>query len=281
MEADGGDASLPELIPEELVANGDADQAAQPAFNRPSDQEILNYERRIKEEFDRMPAITELQGFEVLMKEYENAEEILRTKLKKLASAHKGFRSVKKDGNCFFRAFGYRLAELIWERDGSDWQRKAMENALRTKQMLVDVGYEVGAIEDFYDQFMETLQKQDNPGTLLEIFQGYASDTVVCHLRLCTAAELKRNKELYEGFSEIPIADLVAQSVEPMYVEADNLQIIAMVNALGCVNVKIANLDASATELNYHEFSPMEAPDSSKLPTIELLFRPGHYDILE
>jgi hypothetical protein len=50
-----------------------------------------------------------------------------------------------------------------------------------------------------------------------------------------------------------------------------------MVNALACVNVKIANLDASATELNYHEFSPMEAADSSTLPTIELLFRPGHY----
>lgn len=29
-----------------------------------------------------MPAITEVQGFDVLMKEYENGEEILRRKLK-------------------------------------------------------------------------------------------------------------------------------------------------------------------------------------------------------
>jgi ubiquitin thioesterase protein OTUB1 len=192
-----------------------------------------------------MPAITEIQGFDVLMKEYENGEEILRTKLKKLASTHEGFRSVKKDGNCFFRAFGYRgclediggfrgkgskslrphfrgiigLAELIWEHNGDEWGQFATSKATGTKSMLVDVGYELGAIEDFYDTFMETLQRQEDSANLLQIFQGYASDTVVCHLRLCTAAELKRNKDLYEGFSEIPLPDLIAQSVEPMYVE--------------------------------------------------------------
>jgi hypothetical protein len=53
-----------------------------------------------------------------------------------------------------------------------------------------------------------------------------------------------------------------------------------MVNAMGCVNVKIANLDASIGELNYHEFSPMEAARPELLPVIELLFRPGHYDVL-
>ena len=85
--------------------------------------------------------------------------------------------------------------------------------------MLIDVKYDVGAVEDFYDVFVETLQKQGDSNKILDIFQGYASDTIVCHLRLCTAAELKRNGELYEGFSEVPLEDLIATSVEPMYVE--------------------------------------------------------------
>lgn len=111
------------------------------------------------------------------------------------------------------------LAELIWENDGSDWANFALQKAAGTKQMLVDVKYDIGAVEDFYDTFMETVQKQNQTGTLLEIFQGYASDTIVCHLRLCTAAELKRNAFLYEGFSDIPLPDLIATAVEPMYVE--------------------------------------------------------------
>ena len=66
-----------------------------------------------------------------------------------------------------------------------------------------------------------------------------------------------------------------------MCIEADNPQIVALVNALQ-IKVKIANLDSSHSadgSINYHEFEPME-PQVMEIPTIYLLFRPGHYDIL-
>lgn len=127
------------------------------------------------------------------------------------------------------------LAELIWERKDDEWSKFALQKATGTKEMLVDVGYDLGAVEDFYETFMETLQNQEEE--LLKVFQGYASDTVVCHLRLCTAAELKRNPFLYEGFSEIPLSDLIAQSVEPMYVEVCCLSGLGRVESILFVNL--------------------------------------------
>jgi ubiquitin thioesterase protein OTUB1 len=129
-----------------------------------------------------------------------------------------GYRSVKKDGNCFFRAFGFRFAELIWTSHDAKWKAQAMKNALGTKTFLISTGYDEGAVEDFYDTFVEMVTQTDKRN-LVEMFQGYASDTAVCFLRLCTAAELKKNRELYEAFAEMPLDDFISQLVEPMYVE--------------------------------------------------------------
>lgn len=66
-----------------------------------------------------------------------------------------------------------------------------------------------------------------------------------------------------------------------MYQEADNVHIVAISNAFG-IDINVANLDGSAGNLNYHEFSPMIPPanESEKPPPVTLLYRPGHYDIL-
>lgn len=67
--------------------------------------------------------------------------------------------------------------------------------------------------------------------------------------------------------------------------DADNPQISALCCALG-IKCMIYNLDASATngnECNSFEIGPMtEIPvDEKELPIINLLYRPGHYDLLE
>jgi ubiquitin thioesterase protein OTUB1 len=62
-------------------------------------------------------------------------------------------------------------------------------------------------------------------------------------------------------------------------IESDHIHIVAICNALG-LNIKVANLDLSGTELNYHEFQPFDPSPLPNQPTINILFRPGHYDIL-
>lgn len=79
-------------------------------------------------------------------------------------------------------------------------------------------------------------------------------------------------------------------SVEPMGEESDHVQIIALSDALG-VPIRVVYLDRSSCEnnsinVNHHDFVPtsdgMGNSGVSKTtnPSITLLYRPGHYDIL-
>ncbi|KXS17767.1 cysteine proteinase [Gonapodya prolifera JEL478] len=252
---------------------------------RPTDQQILDYENSLRAELlADAPFVSELAGLEELEKEYEGGAEIFRKKLQELKKDYPIYRSIRKDGNCFYRAFGWRLAELLWSPSSASsfWHDTAKAVLISTRELLTSSGYEQVMIEDFYDTFLAAMKLREAPGepTGLEVFQSeYASSTTICHLRLCTGAELKRSRDLYEGFAEMPIDEFVIKSVEPMALEADNLQISALVNAIPLVNIRIANLDTTPGSINFHEFSPMDA-DAKTLPVITLLFRPGHYDVL-
>ena len=113
-------------------------------------------------------------------------------------------------------------------------------------------------------------------------FLKYVSDTIVCFLRLVTAATLKLNRDMYEAFvlDTFPsLDDFISSQVEPMSVESDQIHIAAMANAFG-LTIKVADLDGSETELNYHEIEPMQPLHVDENYIIHLLYRPGHYDIL-
>ncbi|KAJ3088215.1 hypothetical protein HK102_009267 [Quaeritorhiza haematococci] len=209
---------------------------------RPSDEEILKYERALKEaETASSPLVSDLLGFEGLEAEYAGGLPIFVEKIR------------------------------------------------ASRALLLEVGYDEYAIEDFFECFFDTLKKQHDPRKLLETFQTeYVSDTVVCYLRLLTAAVLKKHKMMFEAFimdSYPSMETFISSQVEPMNVESDEIHIVAMANALG-VNVRVANLDASQTTTgteNYHDISPFDSlplSESEDQPKICLLFRPGHYDIL-
>lgn len=74
-------------------------------------------------------------------------------------------------------------------------------------------------------------------------------------------------------------------SVEPMGEESDHVQIIALSDALG-VPIRVVYLDRSSCEnnsinVNHHDFVPTsDDMGNSGDPSITLLYRPGHYDIL-
>jgi hypothetical protein len=51
-----------------------------------------------------------------------------------------------------------------------------------------------------------------------------------------------------------------------------------MANIFG-ITVRVANLDASESDLNFHDISPMD-PLPADNPFLSLLYRPGHYDIV-
>ena len=78
-----------------------------------------------------------------------------------------------------------------------------------------------------------------------------------------------------------------AQEVEPMGRESDHIHIATLTTATG-VPVRVEYVDRGTTaatggshaddvemRVNHHDF-----PDNSRPPSISLIYRPGHYDIL-
>lgn len=64
------------------------------------------------------------------------------------------------------------------------------------------------------------------------------------------------------------------QEVDPMYRESDHIHISALTAALG-ISVRVEYMDrGNSKAVNHHDF-----PEGS-LPSMHLLYRPGHYDIL-
>ncbi|KAJ3294259.1 OTU domain, ubiquitin aldehyde binding [Borealophlyctis nickersoniae] len=253
--------------------------------SRPSDEEILKYQKEILKDEIAKPLISRVIGFEDLKQEYASGLEVFRKKVDYIASTCSGMRAVRKDGSCFYRAFSFRLCELLWEHAGSAWHAAAMKRIEGTKDLLSYGGYDQELLIDFYEVFETAMAKQNDPEKLLEILQNeYTSDATVAYIRVVAGAIMMRDRDMYEAFvldSYPTIEEFIAAQVAPVGVEADQIQIAAISNAFG-IPIHIANLDPTQTagEVNYHEITPMEPLPVDQQYSVVLLYRPGHYEIL-
>ena len=125
-------------------------------------------------------------------------------------------------------------------------------------------------------------------------FCTQTSDYLVVYLRLLTSGQLQKDEDFYSNFLEgdktmkefcqqVPsiclclnineLDEIVFQEVEPMYRESDHMHAIALGTVLK-VGIRVVYLDRGESSPPTHDF-----PDDCQ-PTIHLLYRPGHYDIL-
>ncbi|KAJ3285699.1 OTU domain, ubiquitin aldehyde binding [Rhizoclosmatium sp. JEL0117] len=257
------------------------------ADTRPSDADILAHQKAVAAPFLSAPLVGTTGTFEGLVAEYADNAAFLRKALQ-LKDKAVALRHVRKDGNCFYRAFSFALLEALLNYAGSNWAKKVAERINDTRATLTNQGYDPIITDDFYEPIEAALKDDFTEDKLRGIFEGdgeYQSDTIVCYLRLVTAAELKKNRDLYEAFildSYPTIDEFIAQQVEPMAIESDQIHIVAIANAIG-VTVNVANLDSSDSDLNFHDITPMmplDLENSQHQPVVSLLYRPGHYDIV-
>ncbi|KAJ3172403.1 OTU domain, ubiquitin aldehyde binding [Irineochytrium annulatum] len=238
------------------------------ADTRPTDQEILDYERQLKEEMTgHQPLVGPLSDFSSLQLEYATGAAIFRRKIADLTTTHTGMRAIKKDGNCFYRAISYRFCEAVMQAaEGSDWRRVALERVEGTKDALKAAGYDPIITEDFFEPFRDALNLERAHGWEEKLLETFRTE----------------NRDMYEAFilDSYPSLDaFISSQVEPMSIESDQIHIVAIANALS-LNINVADLDGSDTKLNFHEISPMEPLNPHEQPRITLLYRPGHYDIV-
>lgn len=260
--------------------DGAMPEAAVDEAGRPGDTEILAHEREVREEAESVSLVGPQVSLEVLKAQYADNPGFL-PKVESLEQRFLGLRRTRPDGNCFYRAYLFGIFEQL---PGQKERHAAF--AARTKDSLetcVRAGYEKVAVEDFHDEFVSCLQRLGAEGasaaTVEEVLQecdGY----LVCWMRILTSVHLKLHREQYEAFlsSHSSILDFCAQEVDPMSTEADHLQIAALSSYLG-VPVCVVYLDRSES----HTAAEHKFEDSSSVggfPSVHLLYRPGHYDII-
>jgi len=245
------------------------------AYDNISDETIVDYENLIMEDEEQKPLVSEFDVIENYKVNYIDSD-IFSKKIEELKKDCTGFRSVRKDGNCFYRSFAYKYFEYINNNPNSKWSKEMKKIAKNTLNVLTSANFEKDTIEEFYEYFMDAFNPQ--------IFKSksftdeYVSNGIIFYLRLICSAELKLNHEAYEMFLEEPLESFIAKQVEPLGRYADNVQIMAIVNALK-VCVKIAYLDSTDHNVNWIKFGEEYQKDSNT-PVINILFTPGHYDIL-
>ena len=97
---------------------------------------------------------------------------------------------------------------------------------------------------------------------------------MIYFIRLCIAAYIKENSNIYNVYTEGNFEEWVRNEVEAIDHEADQIQIMGCVNYFD-VGVKIEYLNKNKSEL-------IKLPEDKAEDEffIFVLFSPGHYDIL-
>ncbi|KAK7506803.1 hypothetical protein BaRGS_00001654 [Batillaria attramentaria] len=247
-------------------------------YDRNYDDETMSLQREIEKQIsESQDLISPSQPLEELVEEYAKEDQVFRQKLADLGTRFTHIRKVRGDGNCFFRGFGFAYLETLLSDDAELARFK--EIATKSKEELVALGFPQFTIEDFHETFMEVLGHAEKKCSVQELEQTFndqgISDYFVVYLRLMVSGHLQKESEFYTNFIEggRTVKEFCNQEVEPMGKESDHIHIIALSTALQ-VGVLVEYMDRAGDACNHHVF-----PEGGR-PVVNLLYRPGHYDIL-
>lgn len=268
------------------------------------DDDIMQQQSAIRAvEAEKIPLVGDKEPLSSLAAEYQSGSPILLEKIKVLSEQFEAIRRTRGDGNCFFRSFMFSYLEHILESQDREEVNRITGNVENCRKTLQSLGYADFTFEDFFALFLEQLESvlQGNEASIShdELIQRSRdqsiSDYVVMFFRFVTSGEIRKRSEFFEpfilGLTNTTVEQFCKSSVEPMGEESDHVHITAVSDALG-VPIRVVYLDRSSCDtggvsVNHHDFIPAisDAPSgtsggSETKPFINLLYRPGHYDIL-
>ncbi|XP_074661076.1 ubiquitin thioesterase OTUB1-like [Tubulanus polymorphus] len=234
-----------------------------------------------QEQIDRniakeQPFISEKLKFSELDDEYKT-DAVYLAKVKELKTKYSCFRRTRGDGNCFYRAFGFAYFELL--RQDVDECKRFKEIIKQNQQDLIDLGFPQFTLDDFYENFIDVLEKVESQCPIEELLQIFnnqgCSNYLVVYLRLLVSGYLQKKEEFFTHFVEHgqTVKDFCGKEVEPMGRESDHIHITALTSAIN-VPIRVEYMDRVGTNINSHDFL------IEQNPKIFLLYRPGHFDVL-
>ncbi|KPA76297.1 putative mitochondrial otubain, putative,otubain cysteine peptidase, Clan CA, family C65 [Leptomonas pyrrhocoris] len=194
-------------------------------------------------------------------------------------------RYARRDGNCFYRCAGFRLCELIVQHP-----EKAPDFVARLKSLEPLLTAMFGDfVSDFTEVLMEVIQGvvSGKVTTTAQVYQRYTSDDgayLIVALRYIVSAYLQEHEDDYlpfvEGLGYGTVKAYCNMEVEAVDHESDNVQLAAFAKVLDvCLMVYGLDRNAGANVTEY-SFNDENNADGHRV-TIELLYMPGHYNLLE
>ncbi|CAJ1021152.1 Peptidase C65 Otubain, putative [Leishmania lindenbergi] len=190
----------------------------------------------------------------------------------------------RRDGNCFYRCAGFRLCELIVERP-----ERAAEYVSLLKSRGKSLSRLFGSfVFDFTDALAEIFngvadKTIKDVAQIYELFTSSDGAYVVAALRYLSSAYLQEHEAEYEPFVEGlgygTVRDYCNAEVELVDHESDNVQLAVFAKAFN-VCIKVYALDRNAgNNVTEHTFNDEAKSDGDQL-VVELLYMPGHYNLL-
>ncbi len=112
----------------------------------------VEYENKIRQDEESKPLISEQKDIKILLTEYENNSDYLNS-VQTIATKYHFIRKVRRDGNCFYRSFIYRLFEQICMKNNKELFEKIKKKIEESKELTERNGYQWIVVEDFYNLF--------------------------------------------------------------------------------------------------------------------------------
>ncbi|KAH9887088.1 cysteine proteinase [Cubamyces lactineus] len=244
------------------------------------------------------PLISSLEPMTTLRAEYENGSQTFVKQIDWLMNqGWIGLRRTRGDGDCFYRSLAFAYIEQILNATEPALAVTSALSVLESTQPLLEqAGFQSLVFEGFYEPFVELINAIINPRedgrlltitSLLEAFNTpEVSNSVVMYLRMLTSAQIKLDAESYAPFLFNPETtepmepeSFCNHFVEAFGKEADHVQIAALSSMLK-VDINVAYLDGHDAQGTVSFVPFRNAPDPDAEP-VNLLYRPGHYDILD
>ncbi|KAI0045182.1 cysteine proteinase [Auriscalpium vulgare] len=244
------------------------------------------------------PLIAPVAPLDVLRAEYERGSQSFVQQIDFLQrQGYQGIRRTRGDGDCFYRSLAFAYIErILASPDRSFAVVQAISTLEAALPMLDAAGYQKMVYEDFYQVLLSLIRRIDEPDmhgqrltpeVLLEAFQdAEVSNYIVVFLRLLTSAQIRADPDSYAPFlfhpeigEQMTVHDFCVMFVEAIGKEADHVQVTSLSRALK-INVSVAYLDGRSSDgrVDFVQFHNSLNEDEEALA---LLYRPGHYDLLD
>ena len=244
---------------------------------------ILNVEMEnsIRQDIDQnTPLVSEILDISSLIDEYIENDQYIAS-VKEIADKYRFIRKIRRDRNCFYRGFVYRIFEYICiYRNDSLFQK--MLGKIDEAKTLAKKYTQSEIIDDFYRTFFREFFNCYNSGDssrdyldrLFHKDNKEACNYLVLFIRYSIAQYLREKKSEYELFIEKDYDFWLENEVVQMDTEVDNLQIQACVNLFD-FGVKIECLNKDKNNVIKY---PEDKNDNDIF--INFLLRAGHYYLL-